>query len=318
LKRVLALGLFFLFLVLPAHAAAHPLGFAVVSIDELTPGQADVVARVSGTESEPGRIAIEWPNGCDERVLVDAVEDEVRERRTHVRCDGGLLDRSFEVRGPARGLEVLVRIALRDRAPTRQVVRSLPARIAVGARLSTSSIATSQIRLGSEHFAFGLDHVLFVIGAFFLARRRGVRAVALAVTAFTIGHAITLALATLGGVTLAARPVEACIALSLVHVARELRVEKDTITRRTPALACALFGLVHGAGLARAMSGAGLTGLDLGLAALSFNVGLELAELVLVLVLVLVVRGRVVSVAERFAPLVVGGVGAWLLLDRLL
>jgi hypothetical protein len=66
------------------------------------------------------------------------------------------------------------------------------------------------------------------------------------------------------------------------------------------------------------MSSAGLTGLDLGLAALSFNVGLELAELVLVLALVLVVRGRIVPLAERLAPLAVGGVGAWLLLDRLL
>ena len=316
MRRVLALA--FLVLALPAHAAAHPLGFAVVSIDETTPGEADVVVRVSGTESEPGRIAIAWPEGCDERVFVDAVEDEVRERRAHVRCDGGLLDRSLEVRGPARGLEVLVRVALRGRAPTRQVARALPARVALGVRTSVASIAISQIRLGAEHFAFGLDHVLFVIGAFFLARRRGARAVALAVTAFTIGHAITLALATLGGITLAARPVEACIALSLVHVARELRVEAETITRRTPALACALFGLVHGAGLARAMSSAGLTGLDLGLAALSFNVGLELAELALVLALVLVVRGRIVPVAERLAPLVVGGVGAWLLLDRLL
>lgn len=305
-------------LALPGDARAHPLGFAVVSIRETTPGHADVLVRVSGTESDPGRIGLRWPEDCAESVLRDAMRDEVRERRSRLTCSAGLAGATLGVEGPARGLEVLVDTRLSGRAPSRRAVRALPAEVALGRAGETGEIVSAHVRLGAQHFALGIDHLLFVLGAFFLARRRGARAVAVAVTAFTLGHALTLAAATLGGATLPSRPVEACIALSLVHVAREVRVERDTLTRRAPALACLLFGLVHGAGLAGAMADAGLAGPDLGLAVLSFNVGLELAELALVLALFALVRGVLAAPAERILPWMVGGVGAWLLLGRLL
>jgi hypothetical protein len=300
----------------PAHA--HPLGFAVVSIHETTPREADVVVRVSGTESEPGRIDVTWPERCDEHVTRDEVIDEVRERRSHVRCTSALEGTTVHVEGPSRGLEVLTLTTLRGRVPMRRAVHALPADVALGDGETTATRVLAQSRLGALHFAGGLDHVLFVVGAFFLARKRGARAVAVAVTAFTIGHAITLALVTLGAWTVPTRPIEACIALSLVHVAREMRIEAPTLTRRAPAIACFLFGLVHGAGLASAMSDAGLRGVELGLAVASFNVGLELAEIALVALLFVVLRARLLSLTERAAPMVIGGIGAWLLLDRLL
>ena len=94
-------------------------------------------------------------------------------------------------------------------------------------------------------------------------------------------------------------------------------MEADTVTRRTPAIACGLFGLVHGAGLASASSSAGLAGADLAMSVASFNVGLELAELALVVALFAIVRGCVTPMAERLLPLAIGGVGVWLLLGRL-
>ncbi len=317
MKHAPAALLLTLLLATTSHARAHPLGFAVVSIRETTPHEAEVVVRVSGTESDPGRIELAWPEGCRERVVRDTTRDEVRERRIIVSCDAALVGRELRVEGPARGLEVLVLAELADHARTRSVIRSLPADVELGAAESPRALVVAQARLGALHFALGIDHVLFVLAAFFLARKRGARAVAVAVTAFTIGHAITLALVTLERWTIPTRPVEACIALSLVHVARELRVERDTITRRTPAIACGLFGLVHGAGLASAMSNAGLRGATLAMAVGSFNVGLEVAELALVLLLFAAIRGRVVRGAEALAPFLVGGVGAWLLLDRL-
>ena len=297
---------------------AHPLGFAVVSIEETRDGQADVTIRISGSESDPGRIALDWPAGCDERVASDTIDDEVRERRSHVVCTTPLAHRSLGIDGPTRGLEVLVERRLRGGAPTRQVVHTLPASILLDGDTTLGALVASEAQLGAIHFALGIDHVLFVVGAFFLAHKRGVRAVAIAVTSFTIGHAITLALVTFGSWTIPTRPAEACIALSLVHVARELRVERDTLTRRMPAIACGLFGLVHGAGLASAMSDAGLRETDLAAAVASFNVGLELAELGLVLALFTLARGRFAAPAERWAPVAIGGVGVWLLLDRLL
>lgn len=315
MRRALAALVVLGVLAVAGDARAHPLGFAVVSIRETRVGELDVSIRVSGTESDPGRIEIRWPTGCVERVVRDVMEDEVRERRATVTCVAGAT-RRVTIDGPARGLEVLVESQLAGAPETRVVLRTLPSETVLGAPASTMALVTSEARLGALHFALGIDHVLFVVGAFFLARKRGARAVALAVTAFTIGHAITLALATIGSWAIPTRPVEACIALSLVHVARELRVDASTVTRRAPAIACGLFGLVHGAGLASAMSRAGLSGGALALSVASFNVGLELAELAVVLVLFALVRGRAVAL-ERLAPFAIGGVGVWLLLTRL-
>lgn len=322
LATVLALGA-------PGQARAHPLGFAVVRVQETAPGEADAVVRVSGTESEPGRIALVWPSSCTETSLRDAMHDEVRERRSRVRCAAPLSGTRVRIEGPPRGLEVLVDATLVGRGPSRRVVHALPADVPLGGGEGLADVVAAHARLGAQHFALGLDHVLFVLGAFFLARRRGTRAVIVAVTAFTAGHALTLAAAVGLGLTLGSRPVEACIALSLLHVARELRLvpppgapvrapHEETLTRTTPAVACFLFGLVHGAGLSSALADAGLVGGDLAIAVGAFNVGLELAEIALVLGLALLVRGPTLGPAERLAPWIVGSVGGWLLLDRLL
>jgi hypothetical protein len=197
-------------------------------------------------------------------------------------------------------------------------VHALPARAALGRVTTTTDVALAHARLGALHFALGIDHVLFVAGAFLLARARGLRAVAMVVTAFTIGHAITLAIVALGAATIPTRPVEACIALSLVHVARELRTDARTITKTAPAIVCGLFGLVHGAGLASVMSEAGLRGSDLALAVASFNVGLELAELALVVLLFAIVRGAAARGIERVVPFAIGGIGCALFFERIL
>ena len=81
---------------------------------------------------------------------------------------------------------------------------------------------------------------------------------------------------------------------------------------------CALFGLVHGAGFARALDDAGLPGSDLFVGLASFNVGLEVAQLALVLAAIAVFRVRR---AERLAAplaILIGGAGAWLFVDRAL
>jgi hypothetical protein len=305
---VLAVSLF------ASDARAHPIGFAVLSIDETAPTTYAVVLRVSGSETDPGNLAVTWPEGCAERGVYESAVDEVRERRSILACRRTLEGRAITVDGPRRGIELLVDARL-DGFAVRISRRAMPAEITLG-RDRGESLARAHLLLGIEHFALGIDHVLFVLGAFFLARRLGNRALVLVVSAFTVGHALTLALATLGVLVLAPAPVEACIALSLVHVARELRLSKDTITRTRPAIVCGAFGLVHGAGFARALGDAGLHGRELAVGLVSFNVGLEVAQLGLVAVCLALFRGAVSKRAEPLAALIIGGVGAYLVLDR--
>lgn len=155
-------------------------------------------------------------------------------------------------------------------------------------RRGRGEIARTYTGLGVEHILTGYDHLLFVAGLLFLVgfRRRLIGTI----TAFTLAHSVTLALSALGWLTLRSPPVEASIALSIVLVAAESLRERETLARRVPALVSFLFGLVHGLGFAGALKDIGLPQRHLPLALLSFNVGVELGQLLVVLVAFAVVR----------------------------
>src|SRR4029434_4179573 len=105
------------------------------------------------------------------------------------------------------------------------------------------------------------------------------------ITAFTIAHSITLALATLGIVRVPSAPVEAVIALSIVFVAAEIvrsRRGQYGLTERAPWLVAGTFGLLHGFGFAGALSEVGLPANDIPLALLYFNLGVEVGQLAFV------------------------------------
>ena len=141
-------------------------------------------------------------------------------------------------------------------------------------------IASAYLVLGVEHILGGIDHLLFVIGLLFLVGFR--RQLFWTITAFTLAHSLTLASAALGWLTLRSPPVEACIALSIVLVAAEAVRGRDTIATRWPALVAFLFGLVHGLGFAGALKDIGLPDAHLPVALLTFNVGVEIGQLMTV------------------------------------
>ena len=134
--------------------------------------------------------------------------------------------------------------------------------------------------LGVEHILSGIDHLLFVVALLFLVGFN--RQLVWTITAFTLAHSLTLASAALGWLTLRSPPVEATIALSIVLVAGEALHKRETLARRLPALVAFLFGLVHGLGFAGALSEIGLPQNHLATALLTFNLGVELGQLVAV------------------------------------
>ena len=104
------------------------------------------------------------------------------------------------------------------------------------------------------------------------------------ITAFTVAHSLTLASSALGWVVLRPPPVEATIALSIMLVAGEALRQRQTLAKKWPALVAFLFGLVHGLGFAGALKEIGLPDQHLLVALLSFNVGVELGQLLTVAV----------------------------------
>lgn len=179
------------------------------------------------------------------------------------------------------------------------------------------------LRLGVEHILSGWDHLAFVATLCLLAS--GWRLFGL-VSAFTLGHSITLALAVLGVIHVPSVPVEATIAWSIVVLARMAVVaERGDATHGAPLVVS--FGLLHGLGFAGALASAGLPDSQLLGALFTFNLGVELGQVIFVLGLLAV--ARVVSAAIARVDLVhlplprfrvaygIGFLGAFWFLERM-
>ncbi|MFO0738983.1 MAG: HupE/UreJ family protein [Labilithrix sp.] len=185
------------------------------------------------------------------------------------------------------------------------------------------------IGAGIEHIATGTDHVLFLLALLLVApvdgarwqRRRTSRdaliAVARVVTAFTIGHSLTLALGALALVRLPASLVEAAIAVSiLVAAAHAFR----PILPRREALTAGLFGLVHGLAFAQTLAERDVSPVQIMWTLVGFNAGIELAQLVLLALvlpwLLVLAQTRVYDRVRVTGAILAGALASGWLLER--
>ena len=173
------------------------------------------------------------------------------------------------------------------------------------------------VRLGVEHILTGYDHLLF-LAALLLPGGRFLTLLKI-ITAFTLAHSITLALAVLGIVTIPGRLVECAIAASIVWVALENVLLRRTVSRRW--VVSFVFGLVHGFGFASTLTALDLPPRNLAVALLGFNIGVEAGQaLVVALLLPLLVWMRGSDWEPqviRAASVAVAAVGFAWLVERL-
>jgi hydrogenase/urease accessory protein HupE len=163
---------------------------------------------------------------------------------------------------------------------------------------------------GIEHILIGPDHILFLIGLLLLGG--SLRRLALIVTAFTIGHSVTLSLAALDIVSPPAYFIEPLIALTIVVVGADnllvLRAQSAPGAAATDIRAwlAAMFGLIHGFGFAFVLKEFGLPQAALGWSLFAFNLGVELGQLFIVFMvagMLMVIRRRSKTAAHRIAML---------------
>lgn len=220
-------------------------------------------------------------------------------------------------------IDALVRIELADGRVVSKLLRPDSPSFVFDAETGGPEVG-AYFWLGVEHILLGVDHLLFVLALLLIVR--GTSLLVKTITAFTLAHSITLALATLGHVSLPAAPVEAVIALSIVFVATEIVRSKRGqvgLTERSPWLVAFVFGLLHGFGFAGALGELGLPPNDVPLALLLFNVGVEAGQLAFVaVVFVLCAPLRRMSHAlPRWSPLVppyaIGGVAMVWVVERI-
>lgn len=174
------------------------------------------------------------------------------------------------------------------------------------------------VAVGVQHIVpLGLDHMLFILGLFFLAG--GWRVLLLQVTAFTIAHSITLGLSMYGYVQVPAEIIEPLIALSIVYVALD-NLFSTSLARFRLAIVC-LFGLLHGMGFASVLADIGLPDEQFLLALAMFNIGVEIGQISVLLAAFLVVgwfrrQTWYESLIAHPATVAIAGTGAYWFLKR--
>ena len=142
------------------------------------------------------------------------------------------------------------------------------------------------IEAGIEHIFLGYDHIAFLAAIVLWARR--LWPVVKVVTAFTVAHSITLSLAALDIVRIPSSIIEPAIAASIVYVAAENFLSRDIDKRWRDTFG---FGLIHGFGFASALQEFGLPRNALVPALASFNIGVEIGQIVIVSLLVPILLG---------------------------
>jgi hydrogenase/urease accessory protein HupE len=257
-------------------------------------------------------------------VFPDSAEILVEPRTTYfdgssterwtIRHPGGLAGETIRIEGRAVGVtDVIARL---ERADGSSQVERLPAhapQFEVLPPTGTAEVAWAYLLLGVEHILAGLDHLLFVLALLLVVR--GTKRIVVTVTAFTVAHSLTLVAATLGWVHVPGPPVESIIALSIVFVAGEVLHGlrgRPGLTARAPWIVAFSFGLLHGLGFAGALAEVGLPANAIPVALLTFNVGVEIGQLMFIAA-VLAIRALVtqlIALPTGFIPRVAAyGIG---------
>ncbi len=315
-----------LFALLLGAAQAHDSRPAYLGITEIAPGRYDLLWRTPLAAGARLPVLLKLPDTVrevtapSERVFPDSVVE-----RRIVERPGGLGGQRIEFVGLQGTItDVLVRAQLLDGSSTTTLVRPSAPWLELTAARGAGATAATFFKQGVEHIVLGIDHLLFVFALLLLLVASPWMLVK-TITAFTVAHSITLALATLGVVHLAPLPLEALIALSILFLGPEIvkaRRGHSTFTLRHPWVVAFLFGLLHGIGFAGGLTEVGLPRQDIPLALLMFNLGVEAGQLAFVAVVLLIVRAfKVLAIewpawARALPAYVVGSLGAFWTVQR--
>jgi len=243
-------------------------------------------------------------------------------RSWRVRCTGGLIGKTLSVTGLAQNqASVLSSLETADQRFYQALLNTDNSEFLIPAEPTALAVMQEYSSLGIGHIWGGIDHLLFVFGLLLLVG--GGRRLVWTITAFTLGHSITLSLVTLGYFEFPVAPVEFAIALSIFLLALELaRKDRGGLFSHYPWWLAGGFGLLHGMGFAGALAEVGLPQGELPLALLFFNIGIEIGQLAFifgVLGVWLVLRRPVLQWQQQLLPLpvyVLGSLSAMWCIER--
>jgi len=278
----------------PGSAQAHRFAPSLLKLVETSDDTYNVVWKTPTETTSNVLLRPTWPVSC----VVKTEKPILREGTGTVsswtlNCEplgkDGLIGHKLGVTGLAENqASAMVMLSLRDGRSYQSVVNAEAPDFLVPAQPSQSKVMTEYSVLGAEHIWSGIDHLMFVFGLLLLVG--GGARLLWTITAFTVGHSITLALVTLGFLAYPVSLIEFAIALSIFVLALELTRKEQagphhrlSLFKRHPWWLAGGFGLLHGMGFAGALAEIGLPQSNVPLALLFFNVGIEIGQIAFVL-----------------------------------
>jgi hypothetical protein len=306
---------------------AHRFAPSLFKLTELAEERFSVVWKTPVQAVSPVPLKPLWPEACQvSQASPMRTEGTGRVGTWQLECSGlgedGIVGETLGVEGLGPNqATAMVMLSLLDGRQYQQVLSAEQPSFEVPAEPAAGEVMSDYTALGVGHIWGGIDHLLFVFGLLLLVG--GGRRLLWTITAFTVGHSVTLSLVTLGYFDYPVALVEFTIALSIFVLAVELtRRGKNDFLWRSPWWLAGGFGLLHGMGFAGALAETGLPEDNVPLALLFFNIGIELGQLAFILVVLVLwylVHKPLAPWQERLAPVPVyllGGLSAMWCIER--
>ena len=302
--------------------AAHRFAPSLLEVTELSATTFSAtwktpLKKVSATPIEP-----RFPASCEITSTSPWVQEGTGElKQIQLAFPTGLVGETVSVSGLGQNQSsALLRITLAEDIFHQAVFTATEPDFLVPEGGSAGKVALDYTWLGAEHIWAGSDHLLFVMGLLLLVGWN--RRLIYTVTAFTMGHSVTLAMVTFGLFDYPVSLVEFMIALSICVLAVELARGSAGALWRQPWWLAGGFGLLHGMGFAGALADTGLPQSNVPLALLFFNVGIELGQLAFIALLALLAAigrrliGERVGALRTLTVYVLGGFSAMWCIER--
>lgn len=274
-------------LLLPKEAEAHRFAPSLLKFVQTAEYDYNVVWKTPTEVTSSIPLLPTWPDSC----LVKSEKPVTREGTGTVSswtldCSQlgpkGLVGQRLGVKGLAENqASAMVMLRLNDGRSYQSVVNAEAIEFLIPVQPGQGKVMAEYSVLGAEHIWEGPDHLMFVFGLLLLVGS-GAR-LFWTITAFTVGHSLTLALVTLGFLTYPVALIEFAIAVSIFVLALALtRKDNGGLFKRHPWWLASGFGLLHGMGFAGALVDIGLPQGNVPLALLFFNVGIEIGQIAFV------------------------------------
>lgn len=206
--------------------------------------------------------------------------------------DDPLANRTVSVEGLEQTItDAFIRVRLSNDRNLDAIVRPERSSLALQFGPHGAQSVLMYLKLGIEHILTGMDHLLFVLGLLMIVRNRWM--LLKTVSAFTVAHSLTLAVATLFHLAPQITLLNTLIALSILFLGPEIvRYQQGgtSLTLRHPWMVAFCFGLLHGFGFAGGLLSLGLPRGELPLALLMFNIGVEIGQVVFIVLMLALIR----------------------------